>query len=275
MWYIFLGQICRLAPRGGRLLIFRVFKGFDAWVALKTYSKHVPGYFEHYWWPSWWFLAPKSVIQALFGQKYAQKWCWRDMNSLLHFEHDSWKTALVRGFLSKSFSTRPMVTILFSTPCVKSGDCFENKRHGHNCSEKFCRASGSQMFEKVTEPSQTPDFEIFWIFQGLSDFFKHLACRGLTKLFRAAMTMPFVFKTISRLYTRRRKKNHGHTTRRKWFRQKAPDQGRFSWILEKFKKFQNLESETAQWLFQAFGFQRPYKIFQSSCDHAVCFQNNL
>ena len=53
-------------------------------------------------------------------------------------------------------------------------------------------------------------------------------------------------------------KNHGHRTRRKWFRQKAPDQGRFSWILEKFKKFQNLESETAQWLFPAFGFQRHY-----------------
>ena len=45
------------------------------------------------------------------------------------------------------------------------GDCFENKRHGHSCSEKFCKASGRQMLEKVTEPSQTPNFEIFCIFR--------------------------------------------------------------------------------------------------------------
>ena len=67
----------------------------------------------------------------------------------------------------KSFSTRPMVTILFSTPCVKSGDCFESKRHGHSCSEKVCKASGSQMFEKVTEPSQTSNIEIFGFFEDL------------------------------------------------------------------------------------------------------------
>ena len=162
---IFLGQICPLAPEGGRLSFFRALKGFDAWVALKTYPKHFPGCFEHYWWPSWRFLGLKSVIQALFCQKYAQKWTWRDMNSLLHFEHDLWKTALVKGFVSKSFSTGPMATILFSTPSVKSRDCFENRRHGHSCSKKFCKAFGSQMFEKVTEPSETPNFEFSWIFR--------------------------------------------------------------------------------------------------------------
>ena len=67
-----------------------------------------------------------------------------------------------------------------------------------------------------------------WSLRWLSDFFKHLASRGLTKLFRAAMTMPFLFKTISRLHRRCRKKNRGHRTNRKWFRHKAPDQGRFS-----------------------------------------------
>ena len=160
MYYTFLGQICRLAPEGGRFLFFRVLKGIDAWVALKTYPKHVPGCFEHYWWPSWWFVGHKSVIQALFCQKYAQKWSWRDMNSLLHFEHDSWRTALARDFMSTPFSTRPMATFLFSTTFVKSRDCFECKRHGHSCSEKLCKAYGSQMLEKVTEPSQTPNFEI-------------------------------------------------------------------------------------------------------------------
>ena len=60
------------------------------------------------------------------------------------FFEDSWKTALVRGFVSRSLSTRPMTTILFSTPFVKSRDCFESKRHGHSCSEKFCEAFGSQ-----------------------------------------------------------------------------------------------------------------------------------
>ena len=67
--------------------------------------------------------------------------------------------------MSKSFSIGPMATILFSTPSVESGDCFEKKRHGHSCSEKFCKASGSQMFEKVTEPSQTPNFEFFLNFR--------------------------------------------------------------------------------------------------------------
>ena len=67
--------------------------------------------------------------------------------------------------MSKSFSIGPMATILFSTPSVKSGDCFENKRHGHSCSEKFCKASGSQMLEKVTEPSQAPNFDFFLTFR--------------------------------------------------------------------------------------------------------------
>ena len=69
------------------------------------------------------------------------------------------------NFLLKSFFTRPMATILFSTLFVKSGDCFENKRHGHSCSEKFLKASGSHMLEKVTEPSQTSNFDFFWIFR--------------------------------------------------------------------------------------------------------------
>ena len=70
-----------------------------------------------------------------------------------------------RAFRLRSFSVCPLATILFSAPSVKSRECFENKRHVHSFSEKFCKASKSEMFAEVTEQSQTPKFEIFWIFR--------------------------------------------------------------------------------------------------------------
>ena len=53
--------------------------------------------------------------------------------------------------------------LLFSTHSLKSREFFENRWHGHSCSENVFTASGSQMLEKVTELSQTPNFEILKI----------------------------------------------------------------------------------------------------------------
>ena len=98
----------------------------------------------------WWKICPKLILKRY--EFFTTFWTWFVKNGT------------GQGLLSTSFSMCPMATILFSTASVKSGECFENKRHGHSCSEKFCTASRSEICPKVSEQSQTPKFEIFWIF---------------------------------------------------------------------------------------------------------------
>ena len=100
------------------------------------------------------FVRPPEVK---FVQKSASSLRLQNLN-FFGFLEIPWKTARVRGFLFISFSTCPMATILFSTASVKSGECFENKRHGYSCSEKFCTASKSEICPKVSDQSQTPKF---------------------------------------------------------------------------------------------------------------------
>ena len=65
-------------------------------------------------------ICNNSVIQAFFGEKFAQNWSRSFMNSLLHFEHDSWKTALVKGILYRSFSMCPMENDLHQKPLTSA-----------------------------------------------------------------------------------------------------------------------------------------------------------
>ena len=71
----FLGHICPLVLRGcGMTFVFFVLilKRFDVWVAFRTYPKYVPGSFEHFSCPSWWFLFPKVRYKHCFAESTSQ-----------------------------------------------------------------------------------------------------------------------------------------------------------------------------------------------------------